>query len=369
MQKIKCAFFSKRTFALRLGIVALTMAMTFGLLSQSAFAQTTYVITDGNRVVVHTTYATDPATVLTEAGLELGEDDTFVTQDDGGVAEITVNRMQLVRVNNGTEVLDVPTYGSTVGQVLEQLGITIGTDMTLSPTPDTPTSDGMVIEVHYLEYRQEKFTREDPFDTLYCQDASLAPGEEQVLVAGKNGATLCTALVTYENGQEINRTIIEETILSPAVDAVIVCGTDRSLKEQEGEQLLQVTSEDCSDFGLFSPTSSQGGNTITTAEGEVITYIRKLSVEATAYSCEGYVGINAIGNVARYGAIAVDPNVIPYGTEMYIVSDDGQYHYGYAVAEDCGNFRGNAIDLYFNTVDECWEFGRRACTVYILSYG
>lgn len=77
--------------------------------------------------------------------------------------------------------------------------------------------------------------------------------------------------------------------------------------------------------------------------------------------------MTALGTTARYGAIAVDPSVIPYGTQMYIVSDDGVYIYGYAVAEDCGGaIRGNMIDLYFDTVAECFEFGRRACTVYIL---
>lgn len=366
MQKMKRAFSRKRTLALRLGLVALTMALTFGLLSQSAFAQTTYVITDGDKVLVHTTYTTDPVDVLSEAGLELGADDTFVTQTDGEISEITVNRMQLVRVNNGNQALEVPTYGSTVGQVLQQLDIQPGPDMNISLPLDTPTADGMVIDIGYIEYRQEEFIREEPFDTLYCEDVTLESGEEEVVSEGSTGSTLCTALVTYENGVEIDRVITAETILEPAVDAIVARGTDRSLKEQPGEKLLRYGWEDYTDFGQFSSTSARGGNTITTASGEVISYVKKLSVEATAYTCEGYVGTTAIGTVARFGAIAVDPTVIPYGTRMYIVSDDGQYHYGYATAEDCGNFRGNAIDLYFNTEDECWQFGRRACTVYIL---
>ena len=52
---------------------------------------------------------------------------------------------------------------------------------------------------------------------------------------------------------------------------------------------------------------------------------------------------------------------------MYILSDDGAYVYGYATAEDCGAFTGHHIDLYFNTEAECWRFGRRACTVYVLA--
>ena len=34
--------------------------------------------------------------------------------------------------------------------------------------------------------------------------------------------------------------------------------------------------------------------------------------------------------------MAVDPDVIPYGTKLYITSTDGKFVYGYAVATDTG---------------------------------
>ena len=59
--------------------------------------------------------------------------------------------------------------------------------------------------------------------------------------------------------------------------------------------------------------------------------------------------------------------MIPYGTRMYIVSNDGRYVYGIATAEDCGSaIKGNRIDLYFDTVAECDRFGIRNCQVYFL---
>ena len=36
-----------------------------------------------------------------------------------------------------------------------------------------------------------------------------------------------------------------------------------------------------------------------------------------------------------------------------------------AVAEDTG-VRGNKVDLYYDTYQQCINFGRRSCTVYIL---
>jgi 3D (Asp-Asp-Asp) domain-containing protein len=53
---------------------------------------------------------------------------------------------------------------------------------------------------------------------------------------------------------------------------------------------------------------------------------------------------------------------------MFIVSSDGSITYGIATAEDCGGaIKGSKIDLFFNTYEECIQFGRRSCTVYILS--
>ena len=53
---------------------------------------------------------------------------------------------------------------------------------------------------------------------------------------------------------------------------------------------------------------------------------------------------------------------------MYIVSNDGQYVYGYCVAEDTGSaIKGYKVDLYFNTIAECYAFGVRTCTLYILN--
>ena len=74
-----------RIVALVLPLVCLVV-----LLSQTALAQNTYVITDGDQVTVHTSYATNPETVLLEAGVELAENDFYTTADGDGVSEITV---------------------------------------------------------------------------------------------------------------------------------------------------------------------------------------------------------------------------------------------------------------------------------------
>ena len=64
--------------------------------------------------------------------------------------------------------------------------------------------------------------------------------------------------------------------------------------------------------------------------------------------------------------MAVDKNVIPLGTKMYIVAADGSVVYGTAVAADTGVPGENIVDLYYDTYQQCINFGRRTCNVYIL---
>ena len=70
MHKIKRLALERKVLFIRVAAILLPLAIALLLLSQTAFAQTTYVITDGSRVLVHTTSATDPEDVLGEAYID-----------------------------------------------------------------------------------------------------------------------------------------------------------------------------------------------------------------------------------------------------------------------------------------------------------
>ena len=73
------------------------------------------------------------------------------------------------------------------------------------------------------------------------------------------------------------------------------------------------------------------------------------------------------GTRAKVGTIAVDPKVIPMGTEMYIEGLYGAKNYGTGKAEDIGGaIKGKIIDLYFDTHEETIQWGRQQVNVYIL---
>ncbi|PKM78108.1 MAG: hypothetical protein CVU90_03530 [Firmicutes bacterium HGW-Firmicutes-15] len=107
-------------------------------------------------------------------------------------------------------------------------------------------------------------------------------------------------------------------------------------------------------------TVSRSG-TATTRAGKVLTMV------ATAYDgcyeCnKPYYGLPSyIGLPLARGIIAVDPNVIPMGTRLYVEG------YGEGIAADQGNaIKGNRLDLFFDTHQQALDYGMKTVTVTIL---
>lgn len=96
-------------------------------------------------------------------------------------------------------------------------------------------------------------------------------------------------------------------------------------------------------------------------------YLYTLNAVATAYSprvCEtdNTPWITATGRRSGFGIIAVDPNVIPLGTKLYVEG------YGYGIAGDTGGLiKGNRIDLFFYDTKQAYWWGRRKVKVYVIS--
>jgi len=98
---------------------------------------------------------------------------------------------------------------------------------------------------------------------------------------------------------------------------------------------------------------------------EGVTLTGEWSMVATAYFAGGGGlngnGITATGLRARKGIVAVDPRVIRLGTRLYIEG------YGVAIAGDTGGWiKGNRVDLCFDTLEECFRYGRRKIYVYLV---
>lgn len=313
---------------------------------------TTFRIHDGDTVIAVRARADEPEKVLEKAGITLGPSDRLITTEEAGCTLLTICRSHTITLHDGASTQTMKTTADTVGKLLAQQGISLGPQDQLTPSLSTPLTDHLEITITRRESRTLTQGQVIFPLTVEYEDDTMEKGETKVLEEGSDGLAFSTWQILMENGVEKSRTYLTGAVTVPAKSRIVLVGTREPTRYTHSGN-LSVDSR---------------SSTVTTASGDVLAYTKVLSVEATAYSCEGYVGTTATGTTARYGAIAVDPSVIPYGTRMYIVSDDGAYLYGYATAEDCGGaIKGNRIDLYFDTIAECYQFGRRQCTVYILA--
>ena len=132
-----------------------------------------------------------------------------------------------------------------------------------------------------------------------------------------------------------------------------------SLKAEEAKKAEEAAKNNASNSsGTLNSTSSSQPS----SDGK---YKKTLSMEATAYSGGTLtaMGLKPVRDPGGISTIAVDPSVIPLGSKVYIPG------YGYAIASDTGGvIKGNIIDLYMNSHDECTSWGRRQVTLHIVSY-
>lgn len=326
---------------LAVAVMAALAAASFGV---PAAARGTYVIHDGSSVIVHTSAARDMTQVLREAGVRLTGRETYAVQREDRTSVVTVQRLQTVRVYADGETHTISTYGSTVAEVLQDLGITLGQYDRVSHPLDAETRDGMCVMVTRVTTKITTGQQTLPAQERVFLNTVLQPGQETVLEPGADGVITVSTKSTYENGRLVSQEQISEAVAVPSQDRVVIRGAESAALPQASED-----------------------NTIVTAGGEVLHYSRVIDGKATAYNCPGYVGHTASGTIAEVGKVAVDPKVIPLGSKLYVVTPDGAYVYGYCIAEDTGGLiKGNKVDLYFSTWNECIQFGYRSVTIYVL---
>lgn len=145
-----------------------------------------------------------------------------------------------------------------------------------------------------------------------------------------------------------------------------VCGdyvlTESKAKEQEQNQAKQQNNDAVKEVKSASTVSDATTNESSNSQAETSSNNNNgtsMSIEATAYAGDT---ITSTGTTPKWGTIAVDPTVIPYGTKVYIPKFDMVF-----TAEDCGSaIKGKRIDIFMNSEAECVKFGRQNMEIKIL---
>jgi len=234
-----------------------------------------------------------------------------------------------VQVDGGTVVTRAPF--PRLESILQEAGVELGGNDRAEAK--IVTGEENIPEINVVRVRKRVIGEEEPipFPVRRVRDLYLAPGETKVRSPGQPGVLLKKFEVTTENGQEVTRKELGSEVIKQPVPRIIAYGARTTPEVRQ--------------------TASRGG-----PEGNARQVIR---VVATAYTHTG--SPTATGVMPYVGGVAVDPNVIPLGSRLYIEG------YGPARAVDTGGLiKGNRVDLFFDSATECYKWGRREVNVYVM---
>lgn len=310
---------------------------------------TAEVAADGTTRTVKLYYGDTVAEAVDNSGFTLGENDVLSVDADTVLredAEVSITRYYHVTLAHDGEEQTLLVKEGDVASALEAANLTLGEEDYTDAPLDQALTEGLVVTVSRVTYEETQETEAVAYSTKEEKTDSLYEGETKVKTEGVEGERTIVYRNKMVNGKVVETEEISNEVTTEPVDKVVLVGTK---KKPSG----------------YASISSDG--TLIDHNGNKVSYKKAFTGRCTAYTGGGWT---ATGRPAQYGNIAVNPDVIPYGSKLYICSPDGSIVYGYAIAADTGGFASQGYimaDLYFDTYAECANFGVRNMTIYVLS--
>ena len=327
-----------------LAFCVMAACLVFTLAVTAANLRLTYVTdSHGARQVVLTSES-DPARVMSLSGIEAEEgDEVYYTAFAGSLASLNIERAFSVTIEAEGQEYPVKMVVGTVADALERAGITLEGDDYTEPALSAMVTAGSKIEVHRVEYQDKVETQAVPYDTEYVYTSLYFRNTNRAttLQHGSEGQQTVTTRERWVDGELENSVVTDVTTTVEPTDHVVKT------------------------YGAGAPVSPLTGPDGTT--NAPASYSKVLTGKATGYYSKSGKGSSGLG--LGYGTVAVDPDVIPYGTLLYITSTDGSFVYGYAVATDTGIAVQDGrilVDLFYETYAESVINGAINVNVYVV---
>lgn len=284
--------------------------------------------------VLHTSSET-VGDALFDAGITLYLADTITPPLNMPVIEgmqVTIQRAYSVVIDVDGERIETRIQGDTVADALAESGVVlVGLDYSV-PAESVALRQGMTIRIFRVREEIQYSEQPMPYETVYEADPTMELDTRVTAQAGQEGLQRTFTRVRYENGVAVSREVESTTIVRPPQDHIIRYGTNVVIR------------------------------TIDTPNGPR-EYWRTFRVYATSYhpAALGGDNVTATGRILRHGIIGADPDLLPYGTEIYVEG------YGVGIIADTGAPRHSTrwIDLGYS--DDDYVNWHRYVTIYVLT--
>ncbi len=282
-----------------------------------------------------------PASLQQLAGIAAAPGDTiYFSSYQRGQGALYVQRALQCTVQVDGAEKPVSLSAGTVEDALAAAGVTLGEHDYTEPSLHSPVAPGSAVVVHRVRYESRVSQVQVKPAVRYESTPLLIIGQTETATKGVAGVNDVTHSARYVDGKLESEKIIKVEVVKKPVDTVILKGTRVTVSRVPGPQVK---------------------------DNVPVSYARMFTARCSAYSSSGGRGASGLGLYP--GTVAVNPNVIPYGTKMYITSADGKFVYGYAIATDTGTALMQGVvdlDLFFGTYEESLRFGVKNLNVYII---
>ncbi|WP_173916376.1 3D domain-containing protein [Halobacillus sp. Marseille-Q1614] len=218
---------------------------------------------------------------------------------------------------------------------------------------------------------QENNTSVDKLKELNNLDSDLILIDQQLKLSGEASAQQAETYevkkgdTLYGIGKEHNASVDELMSWNGLSSSLIHPGDKLSVSGEAvpSEEPAEAPAEETTEEAPAEETNTEETSNDTSND-----VIKEFTAEATAYtaSCTGCTGVTATGIDLNKNpdqkVVAVDPDVIPLGSKVYVEG------YGTAIAGDTGGaIDGNRIDLYMPNREDALDFGRQDVTIQVLA--
>ena len=219
----------------------------------------------------------------------------------------------------------------------------------------------IILEVYFL------------FKKIIALKTSLA-----ISLLSINGIYAQASVLNNINSEAVNASYLEKKNLNTNIYdfnnhiyAVNINNIDNSINidfKSKSETIindLNIHNKNIEEKKVDDALSTTNSDNIKIESNPTNNYKEVYTMMSTAYAGDTitYMGTTPVRDPDGISTIAVDPSIIPLGSKVYIPG------YGLAIASDTGGLiKGNRIDLFLNSEDECINWGVQTVSLYLIAY-
>lgn len=170
----------------------------------------------------------DPIIIIPDLGVAYYPEDKIIAFPDpklGIGSTIKIERAPVIKIKDGKKIKDLRSWTKTVGELLAEKNIELGTDDKISSDPSAQIFDGSNIVITRVAITTIIEQKPIDFQIVTKKNSGQEKDYKKIVQAGKKGIKNYHYLVTREDGIEVSRVLQKTEIATPPVDQIVEVGT------------------------------------------------------------------------------------------------------------------------------------------------